>query len=477
MPVRETLPVRLGPDARRTVRRLAGRIRSQEPRLRNTRPFGPGVCSARLEGPALLLGDHTGVALREERGVPELEYRMLAVSSGGDVLALSAPRCPAFEDYVAATLGFGPVEVLRPCREGWPLWRRCMHDPAVMEALTGRADRHRRFTIVPYMAHGGVWRLAAAVAAGSRARVAVAGPPPVLNQRVNDKLWFARRVRELLGPRSVPEARAAHGPAALASQVAWFARRFDRVCLKLPSSAGSEGNATLEAGPLRRMGLRALRDLLCDLVDSRSWGERFPLLVGVWEAPVFCSPSVQLWIPEEGQDPVVEGVFCQVLEGLAGRFVGVAPSPLPQPWLERVAAEAALLGGLLQELGYFGRCSFDALVVGSDLAAADLLWIECNGRWGGTSLPMTLVSRLAGRGRRPPFFVADRSRLDLPPRSFARVLQDLDPLLLRPGRAEGVAFLAPTRLEEGTGFEFVAAGATAGRASELAREVMGYLAP
>lgn len=56
------------------------------------------------------------------------------------------------------------------------------------------------------------------------------------------------------------------------------------------------------------------------------------------------------------------------------------------------------LAFLYQCLGYVGRCSFDAILCGTDVDTAQLKYVECNGRWGGTSIPMQLVSRVvAGR--------------------------------------------------------------------------------
>lgn len=476
IPVRETLPVRLSRDDRRDLRSIVSRVLQEDPRVRDLRPFGPLVGPGLVEGPSLLVPDHSGIALREATGVPALEYRLLALGSPGDMLLLGATRCERFEELFSRDLGLGPVDVLSLAPGHGPLWLRALHEPEVLQALAARAAHHRHLNVVPYMGYGGVWRLAAWIASASRARVAVAAPPPVLTQRVNDKIWFARRVADVLGTRAAPPSVAAHGPVALAARVRWFARRFDRVCLKLPSSAGSEGNATLDAGPLRSLSLREVRDLLVDLLVSRRWDGRFPLLVGVWEAPVLDSPSVQLWIPEAGRDPVVEGVFSQLLEGPAGRFVGVAPSSLPKPWLRHLAEEAALLAGLFQELGYFGRCSFDALLVGRRPETAELHWIECNGRWGGTSLPMTLVTRLVPSHR--PFFMAvDRVGLALAPRRFADVLARCEPLLYRPGRTEGIVFLTPTRVEQGLGYDFVALAPTRDETRALAARAEGLLHP
>ena len=150
------------------------------------------------------------------------------------------------------------------------------------------------------------------------------------------------------------------------------------------------------------------------------------------------SPSVQLWIP--GRDagaPVVEAIFDQSLRSLEGEFVGAVPSGLPEAWQLRLATEAALLGCLLQELGYFGRCSLDAVLVGEDLASCALHWVECNARWGGTSIPLTLVNRLVGDARRAPFVIVQQTGLRLAPRPFGW-------------------FLDRFGIEAGTGIQFIA---------------------
>ena len=40
--------------------------------------------------------------------------------------------------------------------------------------------------------------------------------------------------------------------------------------------------------------------------------------------------------------------------------------------------------------------SLDALLTGQDMSNAELHWIECNGRWGGVSIPMTAARNLPG---------------------------------------------------------------------------------
>jgi len=57
-------------------------------------------------------------------------------------------------------------------------------------------------------------------------------------------------------------------------------------------------------------------------------------------------------------------------------------------------------------LGYVGRCSFDLLVVGDPEGEFRVRYVECNGRWGGTSTPMHLVERVRP-GPRVPYRARD----------------------------------------------------------------------
>ena len=61
----------------------------------------------------------------------------------------------------------------------------------------------------------------------------------------------------------------------------------------------------------------------------------------------------------------------------------------------------------LQSLGYVGRCSFDFVLVGDPGGDFQLHFTECNGRWGGTSIPMTFVDRLMAGRPRPPYRAQD----------------------------------------------------------------------
>ena len=312
------------------------------------------------------------------------------------------------------------------------------------------------------MGTGGVWSLAGAIAAQSRREVRVAAPPPRLTRRVNDKIWFGERVTEVLGRGALPPAYTAFSFSALVRRILALARRHASVAVKLPDSAGSVGNFVLESADLVRQTPRLLRDRLHEMLAEAGWRGDFPLQAIGWEQPVLASPSVQLWIPtgEHGL-PVVEGVFDQFLRGTTAAFTGAAPSELPARWQQRLAQEAVRLGLLFQTLGYFGRCSFDAILIGQGTDGWQLHWVECNGRWGGVSIPMTLANRLVGNWRRRPFVVVDRRGLRALPRGLDSVLAQMNSELFVPGtHPTGVVVLSPGRLEAGSGFEIMVLGQT-----------------
>ncbi|MDH3595478.1 MAG: hypothetical protein OEU09_01285 [Rhodospirillales bacterium] len=481
LPVVPQLRVEIGEDERRDLTRTAGRLLADEPLLRVTEPFGATVTTGLGPWPGFFLEDHSWISLFDRRSDIAYSYRALLLAGAGDLVAIAAPRNIAFEHYCRDLLGLGRAEVLVPAVSGagLPLAVRCAKDPAVLDRVAERARSGGGLNVVPYMGTGGVWMLAGKVAARSGVEVRVAAPPPRLTRRVNDKLWFAQRVIELFGGRALPPASAAFSLAALAGRLAALARRHAAVAVKLTGSASSAGNLVLESDELAGVSLGALRNRLHRLLQRIGWRGEFPLLVTAWEHPIIASPSVQLWIPERGAgDIAVEGIFDQTVVGTARMFSGAAQTALPGRWQSLLAHEAALLGCLFQELGYFGRCSFDAILVGDHLASAELHWIECNGRWGGTSIPMTLVNRLVGDWRRRPFIAIGRSDLMGPPRPLADFLRQMEQQLFRPpGGIAGLVVLSPSRIEEGSGYELAVLGDTQAAARKLAETVSLRLAP
>ena len=207
------------------------------------------------------------------------------------------------------------------------------------------------------------------------------------------------------------------------------------MAVKLTDSASSAGNIVLDSSVLAELSLKALRHTLATALKRAKWRGQFPLIVTDWEQPILASPSVQLWLGDcEQDDAVIEGIFDQMILGRARSFAGAVPTAISADWRQRIADQAGRLGYLFRSLGYYGRCSFDAILVGENERVAELHWIECNGRWGGTSLPMTLANRLVGDWRHHPFVVIERDDLHGPERSVDGFLEQHRNLLFEPGR-------------------------------------------
>ena len=477
LPVVEQVPVEVDDLEQRRIAALAELLRHADAAL--AAPPPGGVRQGLADGPALIFEDHGEIPLFTSAAPSPLEYRSLLLAEDGDVFALGGQRIPAFEAYARDDLRLGEVDVLpRPAGAAGPLPDALRRDPAALARLVRRARERGSLTVLPYLSTAAAWRLAAAVAAeaGAGVDVAVLAPPPALAVRVNDKAWFSRRVAEVLGPDAIPETGWATDAFELTNALHIMAKRHARLVVKMPDSAGGVGNVVLDPAVVAGLDHDRLLDHVWRQTGRRGRGWGFPLLVGAWDDPVVDSPSVQLWVPPSGDGlPVVEGVFSQVLKGARGTFVGAAPTWLPAAWQARLAGEAVRLALLFQELGYVGRCSFDAVLAGDDLDSAAVHWVDANGRWGGVSIAVTAANRLVGDWARRPFVIVQRSGLRMEPRPLSDVLDAIGPELFRPsdGRT-GAVVLAPCRLVEGTGMNLMVlandvASAEAGGAAVKAR--------
>jgi hypothetical protein len=459
---------------------VAARLLSEEPALAGNMAFGDRVTAGlSRDGRALAFEDHSGVALFARRGAVLTEYRSLLLTGDNDFIAIGQKPDAAFETYCREVLALGRVERLQPASTTGEtrLPERILRDAVTMNRLSETARRDGVFSLVPYYGNGGCWVLARELAARTGAVVRVAAPLPRLTRRVNDKLWFADRVADLLGQRARPMTMYSYGPAALAAQLRTLAARCERVIVKVPGSAGALGNLALGAEEILSRTFVDLRSWLIEMLASRYWQGGWPLLAGVWDSPAVGSPSVQTWIPEARDGPpIIEGIFEQIVEGREGTFVGSAPASLPDGWIMQLSREAALLAGLLQRLGYFGRCSFDAVLAGRSLREAELHWIECNGRWGGVSIPMTLANRLTGNWQDHPFVVVQSEHIPMQPLTIDQAISRLGNRLFQPDRrGQGIVLLTPRLMSEGRGLHFMAIANTGKAARAMAKDCTAVL--
>lgn len=475
LPIVEQLKVDLDGAQKSRIEALALEIKGRDPRLAATAAFGQRVTSGLGPWPNLVFEDHCGISLYDLDEDRRYGYRGLLRAGQGDVFALAVDRNPVFEAYCRDTLGLGQVEIWTPDADGppAPLALRCTADQRFLQRMARLAEEHRGLNLLPYLGNGKAWALARAIAERTDVEIRVAAPPPRLTKLANDKLWFEARVGDVLGPAALPEVRFADGPALLAHHVKDLASRYASVAIKLPASASSLGNIVMEAAEVSGRPLAALRETLCGLLARTGWRGEFPLLVTAWEQSVIASPSVHIWIPYPSENmPIVEGIFEQRLAGEERAFVGAVPSSLSSAVRRQLAAEAMQLAFLLQCLGYFGRCSFDAILLEDGKSGTRAHWVECNGRWGGVSIPMTLVNRLLGDCSRHPFVITQRSHLSGRPRPMADAIQTLgDRLFVAGKREEGAIVLTPGPLEAGTGFDLIVLADSMIAAENLAREI------
>jgi len=444
---------------------------SEDRRLAATDCFGPMVRPGMGPYPALLIHDRSDIWFGASAEEGLYDYRMALLAESGDMLMLRNKRVPAFESYLLNVVGLGTPNVLsQECVEQRQIKSTSGEGKcSALLQIAQAALRAGGLCVVPFMGTGHAWKTAYMIAKLSGVAVSVAAPPPNLTKAANDKLWFAAQVADIFGRRSLTKYFPAYGPSALASRVRQLARGSPRVAIKVPNSAGSLGNFVLNSRHLCGLNLSQLRRRLIGILASQGARSTFPLKVEVWEDAVLSSPSVQMWIPLEVEGPpVVEGLLEQNVEGEAAEFVGAARATLPTEWQERLAYEASCLAIFLQHLGYFGRCSFDAIITGKSFGEAVLHWVECNGRWGGVSIPMTLLNRIDRAAQDREIVIVQRNDMNYPPIPFAETLQRLDHLLLKPGRAEeGIVVLTPNVYELGQGAHFMAVGSSLARAKDM----------
>lgn len=432
----------------------------------------PGVACGLPDLPGLLIHDMSAGRLADPADLDLTEYRALLLARHRDTVVINAPRSPAFEQHIAEALSLSAVNVVSLA--GAPrcgLARAALGSERLMEDAVATARSAGGFVIRPYQATPDIWKLARRIHAEAGVPVWVSGPPAGLADRVNDKLWFLQCVTDLLGKHAVPRATTASNLKELVVLARRLAGQAGAVVAKLPSSSGGEGVLVLPSALVAALSTEDLVVASEILLRRAGWHDAFPVQIGVWEEPVIKSPSVQLWIPNPHDGPPrLQGIFEQRMDESGKAFAGVERASLPDQLESQIRVEATAIATLFQDLGYFGQCSLDSILVGEDTEDCDIHWIECNGRWGGTSIPMTLIDRLTGDDSRTPFVGSTRRDLKGPVREAGEAYDRLGDLLFRPGMDRGVFLLSPTAFERGRGFDLLAFAGTRASAQELMAE-------
>jgi pre ATP-grasp domain-containing protein len=472
----EEYPVELSPSEKTHITTIAKSLK-QKYTLDTPEQYHPDIHQGLVDKPKLLMEDHSWIRLFETEGDEAYSYRSLLFADENDLVVIGVKRCKSFENYCHQTLGFGKPDILMPEQDPRPksLTTRCINDSKIINTIVSHARQNEGLNIVPYMGTSETWRLAAIIADRSAVSVNVAAPLPALTQMVNNKVWFTQCVSELLGNSSVPPAHKAYNLSLLTKEITDLVQRYDKVAIKLADSASSAGIIVIDSGDLRGVPLHEVKTCLEQLLTRRRWCGTYPLMASAWESPIMTTPSVHFWIPDRAEgDPILEGIFDQVVSGINMEFTGAIPTELDTNWQNKITHEASMIAMLFQELGYFGRCSLDAILVGNDLTSARLHWVECNGRWGGVSIPLSLAHRLCGHDKLTCFMVIEEAHLKNPPTLLENILKRLDKDLFNhvqnPG---GAIILSPSRFEAGNGFEFMIIENSIDIARETARRIAG----
>lgn len=346
--------------------------------------------------PALHLDDVSGIPFLDDiPGVEEYQHRARTRAGEGDLFAATTEPVPGYERYCRETLGLGQAEALitEPVDPPVAVARACRH-PTTMDEIVERARQAGGLGIHPYMGIEAVWDLAREVADRAKVPVGVLAPPPPVTWLANDKKSLSDLVDTLLGAEYLVETYAAASADRLADHLVDLASRHRRVALKRLRCASAMGNLVFDSIHVETSPIPDLTAEVAAFLERTEWDGEQEVLAVAWEDAI-SSPSTQMWIPlSDDGPPRLEGIYEQILEGEACIFVGSRPSTLSATVEGRLAAASLTVATALQKLGYVGRCSFDFLVVGDPDGEFAIRFVECNGRWGGTSTPMSLLDRL-----------------------------------------------------------------------------------
>jgi hypothetical protein len=391
----------------RVATAVAERLQSADPVLAADESVSYLCPSSLPAGGSLVLDDMSSIT--QIQHFPEdiiLEERARMRAKQGDVVVTCTSPGPEFEAYCQSYLGLGQVEWLHatPVRDPLRVVAASWTDRNVRRRVIHLFRDGRLRYLHPYLGESQVWAVARLLHSACRRSVKVIAPPPGLCRRVNDKAWFSGLVSELFGGAYLPQTHVAYNLAGVATIIDRMSRVSRALVVKLPESAGGEGNVVIRSEEIRGLSVGGIRSFLRERLPLSSWHEPPRLLVSCWQSDVLCTPSVQLWLPAlDDGPPVIEGIFEQLIEQPSTRFCGSRGIDLPTAVESDVAEHCQLLATVFQHLGYVGRCSFDLLLTGQGIDNCQTEFIECNGRWGGTSIPMTLMNRLLGDWQRRPY--------------------------------------------------------------------------
>ena len=340
-------------------------------------------------------------------GVEEYQHRARVRAADGDLFVAVTAQQPGYADYCRDRLGMGDPEFVLadPVGHTMEVARACAAGSA-LERVAEVARKAGGLLIHPYMGIEAVWDLADAIQTRAGVPVRVLGPPPPVLWVANDKMRLASLITDVVGEDWNVPTRVCRSPVEMAAALRAMAPATESVALKRTRCASALGNAVYRHGVVNRWSEEELTEAVDTFLNRTEWDGVEEVLAVAW-VETSVSPSTQLWLPPVSDGPPrLDGVYEQILRGPERTFEGSKPSTLGPAIDAEIAKASVQVAAALQQLGYVGRCSFDFIVDMRSKTDFDAYFVECNGRWGGTSTPMHLLDRLWG-GPRPPYWAQD----------------------------------------------------------------------
>jgi hypothetical protein len=435
-------PIVLGSDVDARLTDIAARLRTEYQLTAEREEYDRQFLAEAPRGKLTMLHVDDFSVISHIQGVAGLAgypSRAFTRAHEGDVVAATFPVIDGYDGYLAERLKLGrPYYLQIAPSDGVPpyaVFTALLEDTASQQQLIKTIRASDEFVIHPYMGTHDAWRVARLLAKKSGRTVKLIAPLPTVASLANNKSAFLGLVREVLGDDASIKSAAVESLPELCVTVKKFASIATIIALKLSDSASGMGTSLFHSDELGRLDDDKLWTTLAAWAQEKEWipGTSPAVEVERWEEEVLASPSIQLWLPPlRASLPLVEGIFDQqfIDDREEKVFEGSVPSQLPQFIQDQLSGFGAQLGRVLQLLGYVGRCSFDTVLVGGSVEAGALKFVECNGRWGGTSLPMTYANRLFGDYRRQPYAAADFMHEKLRGVSLRQLVETLDDILL-----------------------------------------------
>ncbi|TWU55882.1 hypothetical protein [Rubripirellula reticaptiva] len=395
----------LSPSELDSAKLTAERLRREKPELGVDPLFRNLVPHEIVDAPALHIDDLTSIQ-NPDSSIILFQERARLRAMDGDVLATSLTPVEGYESYCRDSLGMGCVVWVtpKPLNDPLELAGACWEDRRVRRELVRRVRQDGLRYIHPHMGSKAAWELALLLSQASHRSVEVIGPPPSVTQFANDKGEFSKLVTAMFGSGAIPASAVVWNKATAAKRLKELDSFAQFIAVKLPSAAGGTGNVLISTSEIRDRTLQRIEEILDDRLRHLKYEVGDELLVTQWVDNLIGSPSAQIWIPTRSQGlPILEGLFMQNVSPGQGCFLGFGPAQLTDELKETITRRCLQLARVYQLLGYVGRCSLDMLLVGPNLQEAKMEFIECNGRWGGTSLPMTAMNRMFSDWRSRPF--------------------------------------------------------------------------